>query len=534
MGDSGSGLRIAGAARRLRMGLAALLMVPLTLGIAGCDAPKMAKAPPKDQQAERKYETRADDVEAASAADRRAREEEFEAARAANRRAREEAAGSRAGEQPVDDAPTSPAPPGAGGGGAAPEPETTTAPPPPPARSRSYRAPEPPAPRAEPSDAKRSAQAPSSPAPAPVGSPPPAPDAGVTKPGTAVVDEKSDWDVVPVFFGTDRARATDPKRIAYGSDRGRKLELGRALVTVPKSHEVPNIERPWAIKVPYFDVKIYEQAEDPKQHFTMKEIQALSRDQFLAFVRERLATSTRYKDHAVIFVHGYNTAFDSAIYRTAQMAYDLKFDGAAFLYSWPSGGTFESYTYDRESAGQSQPFMRDFLNLVVKETGAKSVSIIAHSMGNQPVLQILRDLKYSKPAGVVISQIILAAPDVDRDNFENIAQEIQGMAKGVTLYAASNDRALSVSRRFNGGIPRAGDVPTTGPLILSGIDTIDVTAAGMEGLYLNHSSYAENNALLSDIGLIIQTGERPPDKRFPILQKMKTEHGDYWKYPPKR
>lgn len=356
----------------------------------------------------------------------------------------------------------------------------------------------------------------------------------MTKPGTAVIDENSDWDLVPVFFGTDRARTSDTKRIAYGSDRSRKLELGRALVTVPKTHEVPNIERPWALKVPYFEVKVYEQAEDPKKHFTMKEIQALTREQFLAFVKERLATSTRYKDHAVIFVHGYNTSFDAAIYRTAQMAYDLGFDGAPFLYSWPSGGTFESYTYDRESAGQSQPFMRDFLDMVVKQTGAKSVSIIAHSMGNQPVLQILRDLRFTKPDGVVINQIILAAPDVDRDNFENIAQEIKGMARGVTLYAAGNDRALNVSRRFNGGIPRAGDVPQAGPLVLSGIDTIDVTAAGMEGLYLNHSGYAENKALLSDIGLIIQTGERPPDKRFPLLQKITTSHGEYWKFPPKR
>jgi esterase/lipase superfamily enzyme len=364
------------------------------------------------------------------------------------------------------------------------------------------------------------------------GSGPPA--GGATKPGTAVIDEKSDWDVVPVFYGTDRGREADAKRVSYTADRGRRLELGRVLVTVPKAHEVPNIERPWAIKVPYFDVKIYEQAEDPKKHFTMKEVQVLSREQYLAFVRERLATSSRYKDHAIIFVHGYNTAFDSAVFRTAQMAYDLKFDGAAFLYSWPSGGSFESYTYDRESAGQAQPFMRDFLDLVVKETGAKSVSIIAHSMGNQPVLQILRDLKFTKPDNVVISQIILAAPDVDRDNFENIAKEIKGMANGVTLYAASNDRALNASRRFNGGVPRAGDVPPAGPLILSGIDTIDVTAAGMEGLYLNHSSYAENNALLADIGLIIQTGERPPDKRFPLLQKVTTDHGEYWKYPPRR
>lgn len=486
------------------------MVLPLAVGLVACSAPKMSADKAKtanEKQAGAEYNEKLDDLAAAQPS---------------------ESTGGSSGRwdgaaQKQTEAPSGGAAPPPARRYVAPRAETEAAAPPAP-RSRGIV-------RPAPGDA---APAPTAAAPPPPPATPPAPDAGVTKPGTAVVDEKADWDVVPVFFGTDRARATDPKRIAYGSDRGRKLELGRALVTVPKSHEVPNIERPWAIKVPYLDVKIYEQAEDPKKHFTMKEIQALTRDQFLAFVRERLATSSRYKDHAVIFVHGYNTAFDSAIYRTAQMAYDLKFDGAAFLYSWPSGGTFESYTYDRESAGQAQPFMRDFLDLVVKQTGAKSVSIIAHSMGNQPVLQILRDLKFNKPAGVVISQIILAAPDVDRDNFENVAKEIKGMANGVTLYAASNDRALSVSRRFNGGVPRAGDVPAGGPIILSGIDTIDVTAAGMEGLYLNHSSYAENNALLADIGLIIQTGERPPDRRFPILQKMTTDHGDYWKYPPKR
>ncbi len=109
------------------------------------------------------------------------------------------------------------------------------------------------------------------------------------------------------------------------------------------------------------------------------------------------------------------------------------------------------------------------MKLVVEKSGAKSVSIIAHSMGNQPTLQVLRDLKRdSDAAGIKISQIILAAPDVDRDNFENIAKEIQGLASGVTLYAASNDRALRVSRNFYGGIPRAGDVPDGGPLVVFG------------------------------------------------------------------
>lgn len=367
----------------------------------------------------------------------------------------------------------------------------------------------------------------------PVPVPAPAPAAGARADSGAAPPmdtETAAFSVVPVFFGTDRSRAADPKRLHFGLERARKLELGQALVSVPKSHEVPEVERPWSVKIPYFDVKIYEETEDPAKHFTMREMRSLTREEFLTVVRDRLKRSARFKDHAFIFVHGFNTTFDNAVYRTAQIAHDLKFDGAPFLYSWPSGGGVASYTYDRESSGQSEPFMRDFMELVVSQSGAKAVSVIAHSMGNQPVLQVLKDMRRLSP-DVVIDQIILAAPDVDRDNFENIANEIKGLAKGITLYVAANDRALSVSRRFHGGIPRAGDVPTGGPLVLSGVDTIDVTGVSTDSLGINHSGYAENNALLNDIGLLLQTGERPPEKRIPILSKITTPKGDYWKYP---
>lgn len=366
--------------------------------------------------------------------------------------------------------------------------------------------------------------------------PPPAPAPAMPPPGggTASEEKKDAFDIVPVYYGTDRAEAATEKRLDYGPNRGRKLILGQALVTVPKAHVQPQIERPWAIKIPYFDITLYEEDEDPNKHFTMKELKAQTRVELLALVRARLAKSERFKDHAIVFVHGYNTTFDNGIYRTAQIAYDLKFDGAPFHYSWPSGGGLASYTYDRESSGQSVPYMRDFFELVIKESGAKKVSVIAHSMGNQPALQVLRDIKSSSPPGVVISQIILAAPDVDRDNFENIAKDINGLANGITLYAASNDFALNASRRFHGGVPRAGDVPANGPLVLPGIDTIDVTAVSTDSFGLNHSGYAENNALINDLQLLIQTGERPPEKRVPLLEKVGTPAGDYWRYPAQR
>ena len=64
-----------------------------------------------------------------------------------------------------------------------------------------------------------------------------------------------------------------------------------------------------------------------------------------------------------------------------------------------------------------------------------------------------------------------------------------------------------------------------------GIDTIDITAVSTDAMALNHSSYAERSALLNDIGLLLRTRERPPEKRIPILEKVTIERGQYWRYP---
>jgi len=358
---------------------------------------------------------------------------------------------------------------------------------------------------------------------------PPTPGPDYTPRGAAA--PSTDWDVVPVYFGTDRKRGDLPKRIGYGADRGHKLEIGRALVTVPKAHQVPNVERPWAIKVPYTSIVLYQQDEDPKKHFTIQELKALSKEELLALVRDRLRASRSFPDQALIFVHGYNNGFDDALFRTAQIAYDLKYDGAPFLYSWPSGSGIAGYPYDRDSAQQAERYLRQFLLMVLKETGAKNVSLIAHSMGNQLLLQVLRNLDRNSPEVARINQVILAAPDVDRDAFQFMAGEIRGVGRGITMYASSNDRALSFSRRFAGGVPRAGDVSGDGPTIVDGVDTIDVSALSTEYLALNHSSYAEKTGLLKDIELILQAGLRPPEIRLPLLQRVKDARGDYWRYP---
>ena len=356
--------------------------------------------------------------------------------------------------------------------------------------------------------------------------------AGDVAAGPGVLEgSNADWDIVPVFYGTDRHRTPGTGRVAYGAERARRLELGRALVTVPSAHRVPAIERPFALRIPYIQLVLYEQGEDPRKHFTIKSLQALPRNELLALVRARIAAARAFRDQALVFIHGFNTEFDHAIFRAAQLAYDLQFDGAAFLYSWPAGGGVIGYARDRESATQAEPYLKEFLDLVVRGTGAKSVSVIAHSMGNLPLLNVLRELGPSLPPGVRLNEVILAAPDVDRDVFANLVGAIRGFGRGITLYCSANDRAMIVSRQVAGGVPRAGDVPPDGPVIAPGVDTIDVTETSTDLLALNHSLYAERGALLNDIALLLQTGERPPDKRIPILQRVRTLHGDFWRYP---
>src|SRR5215469_16488403 len=80
----------------------------------------------------------------------------------------------------------------------------------------------------------------------------------------------------------------------------------------------------------------------------------------------------------------------------------------------------------------------------------------------------------------------------------------------VTLYASSADRILALSRRLAGSVPRAGDVPVDGPLILQNVETIDVTAVGDDIFGLNHDVSAGSRDVLEDISVMLWQNLPPP------------------------
>ena len=131
------------------------------------------------------------------------------------------------------------------------------------------------------------------------------------------------------------------------------------------------------------------------------------------------------------------------------------------------------------------------MQLILDKTGAKNIHLIAHSMGNRPLVDVLGEMANNHTGPKRINEIILAAPDIDAGEFKTVAKSIGDIAHGVTLYASSNDRAMLASRTAHGEALRAGDVSASGPVIIKGIQSLDVSALNTDILALNHSTYAE-------------------------------------------
>ena len=244
----------------------------------------------------------------------------------------------------------------------------------------------------------------------------------------------------------------------------------------------------------------------------------------------RLGVSKRFPGQALVFVHGYNMSFENAVRRAAQISNDLKFDGDTFLFSWPSRNGIFDYFSDREAVDITADHFKKFLASVVAKTNANKVHFIAHSMGNMVLLRALEMIAREEPTlGAKIGEVIHAAPDVDPDLFATTVGKIQSSSAKLTLYASSNDKALW----FSGWLrdrPRAGYIANEQPLIIDGVDTIDVTSAGTGIFALNHDVYSESPLLIADMGRIIAGGEHPPDHRTKSFEAVQSKSGGtYWR-----
>lgn len=329
---------------------------------------------------------------------------------------------------------------------------------------------------------------------------------GLLAAGLGVVAVSAWWQFDPELTG--------PSRV-YSNGRG-KLEMGTCQVSIPVRHEVGVVERPSIFR--------FEFQEDPGKHFVLLDVRQEQSDAFFARLKDRVGVSARKE--AFVFVHGFNVTFEAAAQRTAQLAYDLKFDGAPIFYSWPSQGGLLQYAVDETNVVWTVPHLKEFLTAVAHKSGAASVHLIAHSMGNRALTSALQTLSYEmQDQRPLFNEVVLTAPDIDADVFRrDIAPAIIKTAERVTLYASSNDEALALSKQVH-GYPRAGDSGGN-MVIVPGIDTIDVSS--VDTSLLGHSYYGSNHTVLADL-LDLVNDRKPPTQRQ-WLRPMQLGRLAYWAF----
>jgi esterase/lipase superfamily enzyme len=286
----------------------------------------------------------------------------------------------------------------------------------------------------------------------------------------------------------------------FGGDRGSGLTYGSCAVTIPRNHQLGRLEGPSILK--------FEFRFDPEKHVALQSVNRLGSDAFFAELRQAVEQSPRRE--MFLFVHGYNQTFAEAARRTAQLVYDLEYAGPAMFFSWPSQGGLAAYSVDEANVEWATPDLRDVLREVAARSGARSIQLIAHSMGNRALTGAMRSLATEpghQPS--LYREVVLAAPDIDASVFQrDLFPAMRNSARRFTLYSSSNDNALMASKKVHGH-PRAGD---SGDLlvVLPGLDTIDVS--GIDTSLLGHSYYGDSRSVITDLHHVINRGE-PPQKR---------------------
>jgi len=296
-----------------------------------------------------------------------------------------------------------------------------------------------------------------------------------------------------VFFATDRTRTTPGTFGTTGSDT-QEISYGRAVVSIPVGHVTGEIERPWTMWI----VRI---PEDPARDIVIARREDISGADFFRQINTGIDGSPEHG--AFVFIHGFNVLFDDAVLRTGQLAWDLGFKGPAILYSWPSAGSAGRYVADFEMAEWSAPHLRTFLQDLRRETGARVVHLIAHSMGSRLLAMALDRIEDAKPR---FQQIVLAAPDISAALFKELAPAMKSEADRITIYSSQNDLALELSGMIGAGPPRVG---ARAPAI-PGIDVIDATS--VKTSLLGHSYFAESPLILSDLTQLLIRNLTPAER----------------------
>jgi esterase/lipase superfamily enzyme len=219
----------------------------------------------------------------------------------------------------------------------------------------------------------------------------------------------------------------------------------------------------------------------------------------------------------LVFVHGFNTRFEAAVFRFAQIVHDSGAPMAPVLFTWPSRGSVFAYVYDKESANYSRDALEALLTRAAEAPDVKEITVLAHSMGTFLAMEALRQSAIRQGrAPPKIRNVVLAAPDIDIDVFRAQYEAMGPDRPHFTIFVSTDDRALSMSRLISGDVGRLGAVdPAKEPWRSRLEANPDVTVIDLTKLKtgdrFNHEKFAASSEIVQVLGGRLAQGQKLTD-----------------------
>ncbi|MGL4813026.1 MAG: alpha/beta hydrolase [Beijerinckiaceae bacterium] len=308
---------------------------------------------------------------------------------------------------------------------------------------------------------------------------------GLKATASSVLGPTKEARAVPILVASTRPES---------GSKGGRAKFSQIRVTVPPGHRPGVIERPTITP------------ESPGRHFTVQRLKTLDHSDVTGAVTQEIAGKQGLGRDVLVFVHGFNNSREEASFRLAQIVEDTGFNGLPVLFSWPSQQSLWGYGADKEGATAS----RDALEGLLVELGANPdvgrVHVLAHSMGTWLAMESLRQAAIGGRGnlGGKIGSVMLAAPDLDLDVFQSQIARL-GKADHISLFVASDDRALAVSSRIAGQRARVGALDLANKehreaVTALGVRVYDMTGSRDGSDYFRHGTFAEAPQIVKVIG----------------------------------
>ncbi len=329
-----------------------------------------------------------------------------------------------------------------------------------------------------------------------------------------------------VYFATNREPSGTPEStkdpdLFFGDDRG-DLSYGVCEVSIPYKRTPGTLPEPsiWSLEF----------TQDPQKHVVLMEIERLPDADFWKQLRLKVEASPSRQ--LMLFVHGYCATFRDAARRTAQMAYDMNYQGPSMFFSWPAGSDLEgfqeraNYLKDLRRAEESDEDLIAVIESIGRWSGAERVHLVAHSMGNFILTEALKTIDDRNGKGRELprffDQVVMAAPDLDaRDFVKKSGRRVRGFSNRFTVYASKQDKALKLSKSVNGFEPLGllNDFSRQGAEAKL-YELVDASTAESNWFDSGHVYYGDMPEMLIDLAFVFRgipaqslqrgLGETPP------------------------